>query len=71
MNVRFFERLYVKVHDDTGKLVQSFEAKTHEEAIARLDDYPKIVSAAAKGGLKIRIEDETGSGCWVVVRPSS
>jgi hypothetical protein len=59
--------LLVKVYDDHGKLLEIYHAETHEEAIGRLDDFPSIVVCARTGGLKIRIEDESGSGCWVVV----
>lgn len=60
-------RLKVKVYGNDGKLMQIFEAATHEEAIRRLESFPEVVKAANADGFKLRIEDEAGKGCWVVV----
>ncbi len=57
--------LTVKVYSTKGKLLDTFTAADEKQAMSLLD--VNLSAVAANDGFKVRIEDATGSGCWLIV----
>jgi hypothetical protein len=55
------------VYSAAGKRMAEFEAGSVEDALDKLEDYPRVVSYPDT--LNIRIEDANHAGCWIIAGP--
>jgi hypothetical protein len=55
------------VYSAAGRRMAEYEAGSVEEALDKLEGYPRIVNYPDR--LNIRIEDANRDGCWIIAGP--